>query len=333
MILDIMKFIAQEKAVWTELENLLDKIELEGETSLSLERSKRLCYLYERVSEDLAKVLTFSGERELRTRLENLVSRAYSNIYFQKKHKVAFRPVAWILVSFPASFRRNFKAFIFAFAVLLFGSLFGGISIMVDKDAKSAVFPEQFGHLMMSPDERVKKEEAASEPRLAGHYSSFAAQLMSNNIRVSILCLAFGVTWGIGTILMIFYNGVILGAVAFDFILSGHSAFMLGWLLPHGVVEIPACLIAGQAGLVLGAALLKPAGSRRAALRGKMDDIINLVGGSAMLLLWAGIIESFFSQIHEPFMPYWGKILFGIFELICLVVYLYCSGRKKEAAL
>ena len=63
-------------------------------------------------------------------------------------------------------------------------------------------------------------------------------------------------TWGIGTIIVLFYNGVILGAVAVDYIRAGQTKFLLGWLLPHGVIEIPAILIAGQAGLLLAAALI-----------------------------------------------------------------------------
>ena len=50
---------------------------------------------------------------------------------------------------------------------------------------------------------------------------------------------------------MLFYNGVILGAVAVDYVRAGETKFLLGWLMPHGVIEIPAILIAGQAGFML----------------------------------------------------------------------------------
>ena len=55
---------------------------------------------------------------------------------------------------------------------------------------------------------------------------------------------------------MLFYNGVILGAVTVDYIRAGETKFLLGWLMPHGVIEIPAILIAGQAGLLLAFALI-----------------------------------------------------------------------------
>jgi len=46
-------------------------------------------------------------------------------------------------------------------------------------------------------------------------------------------------TCGLGTIILLFYNGVILGAVVVDYILAGQATFLLGWLLPHGSFEIP----------------------------------------------------------------------------------------------
>ena len=69
---------------------------------------------------------------------------------------------------------------------------------------------------------------------------------MTHNIKVSILTFAMGMTYGLGTIILLFYNGVILGAVAFDYILAGESIFLVGWLLPHGSIEIPAIFNPGM---------------------------------------------------------------------------------------
>ncbi len=54
------------------------------------------------------------------------------------------------------------------------------------------------------------------------------------------MTVALGMTFGFGTVVLLFYNGVVLGAVAFDYVHGGQSVFLLGWLLPHGVIEIPA---------------------------------------------------------------------------------------------
>jgi uncharacterized membrane protein SpoIIM required for sporulation len=157
---------------------------------------------------------------------------------------------------------------------------------------------------------------------------------MTNNIKVSISTLALGITWGIGTLITLFYNGVILGAVALDYILAGESVFLLGWLLPHGAIEIPAILLAGQAGLVLAGAMIGWGESipMRERLRAVGSDLVTLIGGVALLLVWAGVVESFLSQYHEPVIPYGIKIGFGVIELILLVVFLGRCGRAGQAS-
>ena len=56
-----------------------------------------------------------------------------------------------------------------------------------------------------------------------------------------------------------------------------------------------------------------------------------LISGIAVLLIWAGIIESFMSQYHAPILPYSVKIVFGALQLIGVLVYFCFAGREKEA--
>jgi uncharacterized membrane protein SpoIIM required for sporulation len=153
---------------------------------------------------------------------------------------------------------------------------------------------------------------------------------MTHTTKVSILTLALGMTWGVGTSIMLFYNGVILGAVAVDYILAGETKFLLGWLMPHGVIEIPAILIAGQAGLLLAFALIGH--GRRTPLRTRLreisGDVTTLIFGAGLMLVWAGFIEAFLSQYHEPVIPYIAKIAFGGVELVLLVLFLAKSGTN-----
>ena len=103
----------------------------------------------------------------------------------------------------------------------------------------------------------------------------------------------------------------------------------MGWLLPHGVVEIPAILIAGQAGLLLGRALIgwnsKEGINQR--LRSVTGSLVTLISGAALLLIWAGLVEAFLSQYHEPTLPYQIKIIFGLIELVALLMFLIFAGR------
>jgi uncharacterized membrane protein SpoIIM required for sporulation len=210
------------------------------------------------------------------------------------------------------------------------GTIFGAAVIAFDPEAKQAITP--FPHLLQNPADRVAKEESATEDVLRGGKATFSTELMANNTRVSIMALALGMTWGVGTVILLFYNGVILGAVGFDYMSAGQSEFLFGWLLPHGSVEIPAILIAGQAGLVLAGALFGWGGRLplAARLRAIGADLVTLIAGVALLLVWAGFVEAFLSQYHAPVFPYWAKISLGLVELALLFLFLMKSGSTKE---
>jgi uncharacterized membrane protein SpoIIM required for sporulation len=322
MIIDLKNFIAEEQNYWSELAAILDKLESKPECRLDLEGLSRFHYLYQRVSADLARIMTFSAEPQIRRYLESLVSRAYSEIHEtrEKGRRPHFR--TWFFQTFPATFRRHFRTFLVVFAITLAGASFGAFAVTADQDARDTLLV--FPHLKQTPAERVEKEEAATENQLAGRHASFSSFLITHNIKVSIFALALGMTFGLGTVILLFYNGVLLGAVAADYIAGGQSVFLLGWLLPHGAVEIPAFLLAGQAGLVLAGALIgwgRPL-SLGQRLRAVSNDLVTLISGIAVMLVWAGIIEAFFSQFHEPVIPYSLKIAFGMVELLLLIVYL-----------
>ncbi|MEI8108345.1 MAG: stage II sporulation protein M [Verrucomicrobiota bacterium] len=330
MIIDLPRFLATEQPFWAELEKILDRLQSHSREPLPLEDAKRFHFLYQKVSADLGRITTFASEPALRSYLEALTARAYSEIHETRSSNTRFRPFHWFFREFPRVFRKHRHAFYLSLIITLIGCLFGGLATLLDPEAKSVILPEMFSPLLSDPSERVAMEEKTSGGTSSGEHSVFASELMVNNISVSIKALAFGMTYAFGTIILLFYNGVILGLVALDYIRAGQTIFLLGWLLPHGVIEIPAILIAGQGGLALGQTLIgrgdrTPLTTR---LRTLGPDLTTLIGGVAVLLVWAGLIESFFSQYHSPVIPYSLKISFGFIELICLIC-LLCSGTEK----
>jgi len=332
MIIDLQKFIIEERPFWIELEGVLNKLERRPEFRLTLAQLERFHYLYQRASADLAKIKTFSAEPSTRTYLESMVARAFGEIHEtrEKPHRLA--PLHWFFATFPRTFRRHINAFWICLAAMLVGSIFGGFALMTDPDAKQVLLP--FSHLHGDPSDRVAEEESAQKDRLKGAKSSFSSYLMTHNTKVSIFTLALGLTWGIGTLIMLFYNGVILGAVTLDYVFAGETTFLMGWLLPHGAIEIPAIILAGQAGLVLAGALIgwgKPV-SLKSRLRKVSGDLVTLIFGIAIMLTWAGIIEAFFSQYHEPVLPYAVKIGFGTLELALLALFLARSGKGTKSS-
>lgn len=329
MILDLARFVETERPHWTALEKTLDWLESDPNLTMSIADLERFHAMYQRTSADLAKVATLRSESELRKYLEWLVGRAYAEIH-ESRERRRFRPWRWLTVEFPRAFRRHLRAFQLAVVLTVIGSGFGALALRVDPEAKDVIMP--FDALRITPAQRVAREQQERGKQLAGVKGRFSAELMTHNTQVALMTVALGMTFGFGTVVMLFYNGVILGAVAFDYVHAGQSVFLLGWLLPHGVIEIPAIVVGGQTGFVLAYALIGWGSriSRAARLRAVSSDVVTLAGGLAIMLIWAGIVEAFLSQYHEPVISYGMKISFGVVEALLLTLFLARAGSARD---
>ncbi len=330
MIIDLERFIQAERPCWQELERILERLEGDPGAALEMAELRRFHYLYQRAASDLARAQTFASEPELQHYLEALSARAYGEAHDARRRGHRFRPIHWFFHLFPQTFRRRKIAFAVSLVVTLAGVVFGCAALALDPESKDALIRMQ--HLQGKPSERVAHEESEIDERNAGEMSAFSSYLITNNIKVSILTMGLGVTFGIGSIIVLFSNGVMLGAVAMDYLLDGQARFMLGWLLPHGSIEIPAIVLAGQAGFVIAGAMIGwgDQESMKARLRKAAPDTVSIIGGVAVMLVWAGIVEGFLSQYHEPYFPYLVKIAFGAAEFMLLWMFLGVSGRNKE---
>ncbi len=330
MIIDLQKFIAEEGPYWMDLEATLSRLENDPLRRMSLDEVKHFHYLYQRTASALAKMATFSLEPEIRRYLESLTARAYAEINETRERPHRLSLGRWFFTTLPSTFRGRIQAFYMSVAITIVGMIIGGFIVSLDPEAKEVILP--FPHLKGSPTERVYGEEKVVEDRLTGFKASGAAWYMTHNTQVCIFTMALGITWGIGTVLMLFYNGAILGAVVFDYSLAGEAQFLIAWLSPHGVVEIPAILLAGQTGLVLAGAFIGRGSSTSLStrLREVSKDLVTLIFGVAIMLTWAGFIESFISQYHEPMLPYPLKIGFAVIEFVLLVLFFSFSGRPKQ---
>jgi len=330
MILELNKFIREERPYWAELGAILDRLEGDPEYTMDIEAVKRFHYLYQKSSADLARMMSFSAEQEIRQYLESLVARAFTEIHETRRKSRGISPLTFCFKTFPATFRRHIGAFWLALVVFTMGSLFGALAIGYDRDSKDVLMP--FDHLLQDPAKRVANEERSQNERHNEGKTSFSTFLMTHNTKVSIFVMGLGMTWGIGTVIVLFNNGVMLGAVAADYILAGQAKFLAGWLLPHGSIEIPAILLASQAGLILAGALIgwgKPI-PLKTRLRKISGDLVTLIFGVGLMLVWAGLVEAFLSQTHEPVIPYEIKIAFGVVEMVILILFLAKSSREPS---
>jgi uncharacterized membrane protein SpoIIM required for sporulation len=154
--------------------------------------------------------------------------------------------------------------------------------------------------------------------------ANFSAFLFTHNIEVAFFAFALGITVGIGTAVMLFVNGLFLGALAQVYTAKGMAGWFWAWILPHGIPEISAICIAGAAGLVIARGLAAPRGLPRGmALRQEAVTAVKMLFGTLALFVLAGFIEGTVSQIHPPKLSVAFKISFalavgtGVYAYLC----------------
>ena len=331
MILNLERFQAQARPRWTTLESLLGAVESRPDRRLNLAEAQQLQELYAQVAADLNRVMHGALAPELRQYLERLVARAYAELYYAPPTRSEiWKPRRWlrIFTAFPESFRRQFRYFALAVLVTVLGCALGGLAVHYDPASVDVLLPADY---LRNPVQRVQEEEQGKRQELHSVQTeaAFSAQLIRHNIQVALLAAALGVTFGIGTALLLFENGMLLGAVAVHYTRQGFGLFLTAWLLPHGAFEIPSILVAGQAGFYLARVLLRRREDRN--MRQSMREWLVLIAGLAMMLVWAGVMEAFFSQHHAPVLPYWFKVAVGAAELALLTIWLLLVGRKETA--
>ena len=332
MILDLERFQLQARPRWSSLESLLALLESRPDHRLNPAESEQLQELYAQVATDLNRVTHGALAPELRQYLERLVARTYAELYYAPPTRSEiWQPRRWlkIFVAFPETFRRHSRYFALAVLITLLGCALGGLAVRYDSSSVDVLLPANYLH---NPGERVHEEEQGTGRELhsAQVEAAFSAELIKHNIEVALLAAALGVTFGVGTALLLFENGVMLGAVAVRYTQQGFGLFLSAWLLPHGVFEIPSILIAGQAGFYLSRLLLRRREDRN--VRHSINEWLVLIAGLAMMLVWAGLMEAFFSQHHAPVLPYGIKVAVGVAELALLTIYLLLIGQRRTGA-
>lgn len=332
MILDLERFQGQARPRWGNLESLLAVLESRPDRRLHPAEAEQLQELYAQTGADLNRVTHGALAPDLRQYLERLVARAYAELYYAPPTRSEmWQPRRWlrIFTAFPEAFRRQSRYFALATLITVLGCALGGLAVRYDPASVDVLLPADY---LRNPGQRVHEEEKGQSRHLqsAQIEAAFSAELIRHNIQVALLAAALGVTFGIGTTLLLFENGVLLGAVAVRYTQQGFGLFMTAWLLPHGVFEIPSILIAGQAGFYLARLLLRRREDRN--VRQSMREWLLLIAGLAMMLVWAGIMEAFFSQQHAPVLPYGFKVAVGAAELALLTIYLLLIGRRDTAA-
>lgn len=326
---DVPRFVRDRTPDWQALEALLTTVEERGMGALSLDDARRFGVLYRSVSSDLIRARTELVDASVTDYLNALVARAYAQIYSgtQRRGKDLAR---FFLLGFPRLLRAEWRALALASALFFGGGFLGALAVAIDPAALAVMIPEQ--HQATSPSERVAREETKGGLDNGHQAAAFSSFLFTHNLQVSFLVFALGLTWGVGTISILFYNGIPLGALAMQYHQGGEGLFFWAWILPHGIPEITEILIAGTAGLILARGLCLPGRRpRRDALVAEAKTAGQLVVGGMPLLVVAGLIEGTISQMHEPAMPYAIKLLFAAVVGTGLYSWLLLAGRRRDS--
>ena len=319
--MNIDRFLAERRPVWDRLDALVSRAE---DVELSRGELHELVELYRRTCSDLNRAQSYTANPEIIGHLNQLTGRAYRFIY-RAAHETPILATMRNLVTreIPSAFRKERLAVLVAAAAFLAGTLFGAIAVLVDPANGERLIPQQF--FSESPRERVERIESRSE-RIENVEEAlyFGASLYTHNIKVSFLAFSLAALTIVLGLVILFYNGMILGAVGAMYVLDDVSVFFFAWVGPHGALELPAIIFGGAAGLLIGRALLMPGDlSRGAALRRVLPSVWRIMIGAALILVMAGIIEGSFSQFSAKTIPYAIKIAAAVLLFSGLIAYLF----------
>jgi uncharacterized membrane protein SpoIIM required for sporulation len=182
-----------------------------------------------------------------------------------------------------------------AAALLLVPALLAGAWAIDDPGAAVGIIPQQF---------RGAVEPVGDTGMSATESAAFSSAVMTNNIQVTFLAFAAGIALGLGTALVVAYNGAILGAVAGGAIANGNGAEFAEFVTAHGVIELTCIVVAAAAGIRVGDAILSPGPRTRGrALVEEARTAIAIVVGTLPWVVLAGIIEGFVTRAGFGLVP------------------------------
>jgi uncharacterized membrane protein SpoIIM required for sporulation len=321
--------VVERGASWQRLEELLGERDDRGPKALPVRTLHELSKLLRSASADLIRARTERVHVSVEDYLNDLVGRGYMLVHGRSDIDRG-RVRALFTRTFPQTFRAEGRAIGLAATMLLAGAAVGATFVARDPASLGALLPEM--HQAHTPDERVQRDEQDG-PAGSSEAVAFSGWLFTHNIQVSFAVFALGLTFGVGTVALLIYNGVPLGALAMQYHLADKGTFFWAWILPHGIPELTEVFVAGAAGLIIARGMWLPGRRRRIdAMIEEARTAVALVLGGMPILIVAGLIEGTISQIHEPTLPYSAKLIFALLVGSLLYYYLLMAGRDEDRA-
>lgn len=309
---------------WQELERLLRQAHGFAIRRLSADDLLRMGKLYRLAAAELARSNSLSPNRPL----HRLVGLGYALLYAQPPlQRLKFWTTLWRFLwrDFPAAVVQHFS-FVLLAAVALFGSAALTAAVVL---WRSEIATAWLGDPTMAILQEVAQRHQPGRDWLPMMGRPFAFWvILLNNLRVALMGFGFGLAAMLPALYVLFANGKIVGgvlAVSYQF---GTFWELLGFITPHGVVELIAFCFAGASGLAMGYRWLCPGDlSRTAAIVQAGRKAVPLLFGALLMLLYAAFVEAFFSPHEKISVP--AKLVFGIAEGTVLLLYFSMRGIRS----
>ena len=321
-------FRAEREASWRDLEALLARLDRHGLTDLAAGELARLPVLYRAALSSLSVARSISLDRNVHQYLETLCARAYLAVYGTRRH-LRDALSEFFVRRFPRAVRAHRWHLAIAAALMAVGTAAG--FALVARDA------ERF-YAFVDPAMAQGRGPTSSTEALRGvlydregaaqALKSFAMFLFSHNAQIGMLAFAVGVAGAVPAGVLLFSNGLTIGAFAALYASRGLSVDFWGWVLPHGVTELGAVALCGAAGLAMGQALVFPGREERLAglaRRGREAGVV--VVGAVGLFFVAALVEGIFRQLVQA-VPV--RYAVAIASAALWGVYLALAGKERR---
>lgn len=275
------------------------------------ELAKRFTYLVD----DLAYAKTFYPHSNTTRYINGMAAAIYLSIYRNKKDKNV-RFFSFWSIELPLIVRKYHRNLLFAF---LFFSLFVAIGVF------SAMQDQTFIRSILGDEyvEMTERNIASGDP--FGVYKEqnellMFLQIAFNNIYVSFHCFTMGLLASVGTLYVMFKNGLMLGAFEYMFFMHNLGFRSILVVFIHGTLEISALVICGCAGLVLGNSILFPRTyTRIQSLMRAAKDAVKIMVGLVPIFIVAAFFEGFVTRYTG--MPIWLSMLILLSSLAFILWY------------
>ncbi len=308
------KFIEQNKEKWADFEQMFREDRRDPD---------KLNDLFVQITDDLSYARTFYPNRSVRMYLNTLAQRVFHNIYRGKRFPAERLRLFWT-DELPQLMWTSRKALLLSFSIFALAFGIGVVSSIINPDFARVILGDQYVDMTL---QNIEKGDPMAVYKESGPFG-MSVGIAANNLFVALRTAILGVLASLGTVFIMLYNGIMVGAFQYFFIEQGvfWPSFLSIWI--HGTLEISAIIIAGAAGLVAGSGLLFPGTYRRSqAFQITMRRGLKIFVGVAPIIVLAAIFEGFFTRVTET--PDFIRGLFILTSLFFVLWYFVWLPRHK----